>query len=153
MKHSKIWIKLFLWLKYQIMKVPSYIAGFCQINLQKNAEERNASDQSVLRDSKWKRPNRYDRVNSAVLKLIVRKLEKISRGILFILIDATNLGWRVVLMEDSYLESGNHFSPMRGKKHNKNCLWKWKRLSKYRRKQISLELFKNTEDVARLFGS
>lgn len=48
-------------------------------------------------------------------KLIVRKLEKFSRGTQFILIDMTDLGWRVLLMKDTYLESANHFIPMAGK--------------------------------------
>lgn len=106
------------------MKMPSYIAGFCQMNLWKHAKKGNASDQSPDKDSKRKSPNKYDGVNSAVLTLIVRKLEKFSRGIQFILTDTTNLVLRVLLMEDGYLESGNHFIPKRGKKHNKNCLRK-----------------------------
>lgn len=81
--------------------MPSYIAGFCQINSRKNAKKGNASDQSPDRNWKWKSLNKYDGVNSAILKLIVRKLEKFSRGIQFILIDMTNLGWRVLLMEGS----------------------------------------------------
>lgn len=96
------------------MKMPSCIAGFYQINLQKNAKKGNASDQCPDRGSKWKSPNKYDRINSAFLKLIVRKLEKFSKEIQFILTDTTNLDLRVLLMEDSYLESRNNFIPMDG---------------------------------------
>lgn len=74
------------------MKMPSCIAGFCQINWWKKAKKGNVSDQSLLTETENESLNKYDRIKSAVLKLIVRKLEKISRGIQFILTDTTNLG-------------------------------------------------------------